>query len=303
MNDWLTILEKCELCPRRCGINRINGKKGYCRVADKPIVSYYGKHFGEEPPISGSRGSGNIFFSSCNMKCIYCQNYQISHTLTGKEVSIDELVDIFLELERKGCHNINLVSPTPYIPMILSAIDMARKKGLNLPFVYNTNAYENVETIKLLAGYIDIFLPDFKYWNKNIARRLSDAEDYPDHAASAIMAMKRQVGDLSIKDGIAEKGILIRHLVLPNNLSGSINILEWVLNNLGNKTFLSLMSQYHPLHRAYEYPMINRRIKEKEYDELINFLLNNGFENVFIQDFESASTLIPDFRLEKPFVI
>ncbi|MCX7966070.1 MAG: radical SAM protein [Syntrophorhabdaceae bacterium] len=303
MNHWLTLLESCELCPRRCRVNRLKGQRGYCRIADKIIIAYYGNHFGEEPPISGVKGSGNIFFSSCNMRCIFCQNYQISHGLKGREFSIDELVDIFFELEDKGCHNINLVSPTPYVPMILCAIEKAKKRGLKLPFVYNTNAYENVETIRLLNGYIDIFLPDFKYWNPAIALKLSDAKNYPEHAAKTIVEMKKQVGDLTIKNNIAEKGLIIRHLVLPNNLAGSRQILKWILLHLGNKTFLSLMSQYYPLHDAYRYPMINRRIKEKEYEELIDFLLKNGFENVFIQDVESASLLIPDFELERPFNI
>lgn len=301
MKELYSLLKRCELCPRRCRVDRTREQQGYCRVTDKIFISYYGKHIGEEPPISGNRGSGNIFFSSCNMRCVYCQNYQISHALAGIEVSIDRLAEIFLELEMKGCHNINLVSPTPYVPMILPAIEKARQKGLMVPFVYNTNAYENVKTIERLDGYIEIFLPDFKYWNNNIAKRLSDAPDYPRHAASAILEMKKQVGDLFIRDGIAERGMLLRHLVLPNNLSGSRQILEWILTNLGNRTFLSLMSQYYPLHNAYQYPMINRRIKEREYDELINILIENDFENVFIQELESASTLIPNFRLEKPF--
>ncbi|HOL05418.1 MAG TPA: radical SAM protein [Syntrophorhabdaceae bacterium] len=301
MDDHLCLLERCELCPRRCRVNRLGGQTGYCGVTDRILIAYYGRHYGEEPPISGDMGSGNIFFSSCNLRCIYCQNYQISHTITGREFSIEELAGIFLELERQGCHNINLVSPIPYIPMIIPAIEKARSKGLKLPFVYNTNAYENVETIRLLEGFIDIYLPDFKYWNKNIAKRLSDVGDYPEHAQAAILEMKAQVGDLVVKKGIAEKGLLLRHLVLPNNLAGSRQILAWVLKELGRDTYLSLMSQYYPLHNASQYPMINRRIKDREYDELIDFLITNGFENVFIQEPESAEEFIPDFRLRDPF--
>jgi len=301
MDDHLCLLERCELCPRRCRVNRLGGQTGYCGVPDRILIAYYGRHYGEEPPISGDMGSGNIFFSSCNLRCIYCQNYQISHTITGREFSIEELAGIFLELERQGCHNINLVSPIPYIPMIIPAIEKARSKGLKLPFVYNTNAYENVETIRLLEGFIDIYLPDFKYWNKNIAKRLSDVGDYPEHAQVAILEMKAQVGDLVVKKGIAEKGLLLRHLVLPNNLAGSRQILAWVLKELGRDTYLSLMSQYYPLHNASQYPMINRRIKDREYDELIDFLITNGFENVFIQEPESAEEFIPDFRLHDPF--
>lgn len=303
MKEWLSLLENCELCPRKCKVNRLKGNKGYCKVTDKILIAYFGKHFGEEPPISGDNGSGNIFFSSCNMRCVFCQNYQISHSLKGKEFSIDELVEIFFDLKEQGCHNINLVSPTPYVPMILCAIEKAREKGLNLPFVYNTNAYENEETIRLLNGYIDIFLPDFKYWSPVIALKLSDAKDYPQNAARAILEMKRQVGDLIIKNNVGERGLIIRHLVLPNNLAGSKQVLNWILTHLGNKTFLSLMSQYYPLHNAHQYPMISRRLKKEEYNELIDFLIQNGFENVFIQEEESASLLIPDFEKEKPFNI
>lgn len=301
MGDYTGLLERCELCPRRCRVNRMDGHRGYCGVADRVIIAYYGRHHGEEPPISGDMGSGNIFFSSCNLRCIYCQNYQISHSLTGREFSIDELAGVFLELEAKGCHNINLVSPIPYIPMILPAIERARARGLKLPFVYNTNAYENVETIRLLEGFIDIYLPDFKYWNGNIAKRLSDVADYPEHAASAIIEMRAQTGNLIVKNNIAERGLLIRHLVLPNNLAGSRHILKWVLETLGKDTFLSLMSQYYPLHNAFQYPMISRRLNHREYNELIDFLIENGFENVFIQELESAIDFIPDFRLDNPF--
>jgi len=301
MDDYMVLLEGCKLCPRQCNVNRIKGQRGYCGIGDMVIIAYYGKHYGEEPPISGSRGSGNIFFSSCNLKCLYCQNYQISHSVNGKVFSIDELSEIFLELEKMGCHNINLVSPIPYVPMIISAIKKSRKRGLRIPFVYNTNAYESVETLRLLDGLIDIYLPDFKYWNKNMAKRLSDAVDYPDYAANAIIEMKRQTGDLLIEDGIGKKGLLIRHLVLPNNIAGSRQILKWISETLGKKTFISLMAQYYPLHKAFKYPMINRRITEREYNELIDFLVENGFENVFIQELDSASVYIPDFRREKPF--
>lgn len=301
MDDYLFLLEKCELCPRRCRVNRLKGEKGYCRVADQVIVAHFGAHFGEEPPISGQKGSGNVFFSSCNMRCIYCQNYQISQELNGKQITPNGLTDIFLRLEERGCHNINLVSPIPYIPMIIPAISKARQKGLKIPFVYNTNAYENSETLQMLKGFIDIYLPDFKYWNKNIAKRLSDAKDYPEYAKSAIIEMKKQVGNLTLVDGIAEKGILLRHLVLPNNLAGSNNILKWVLENLGNDIYLSLMAQYYPLHNASQYPMINREITQKEYNNLVEFLVVNGFRNVFVQELESAKVFIPDFRLDKPF--
>lgn len=301
MDHDLSLLEKCELCPRRCKVNRLKGERGFCGIADKVVIAHYGAHFGEEPPISGTQGSGNIFFASCNMRCIYCQNYQISHKNLGKEFSIEELVELFFSLEKQGLHNINLVSPSPYVPLIAAAIREAKEKGLGIPFVYNTNAYEHADTIRGLDGLIDIYLPDFKYWNKYIAKKLSDAKDYPDYAKSSLLEMKRQVGDLFVEDGIAKKGMLIRHLVLPNNLAGSKQVLTWIKDNLGRETHISLMSQYYPLHKAYTYTLLNRKITEKEYDVPINRLIEDGFENVFIQELDSAPLFVPDFNRDEPF--
>jgi putative pyruvate formate lyase activating enzyme len=301
MDHDLSLLEKCELCPRRCKVNRLKGERGFCGIADKVVIAHYGAHFGEEPPITGTQGSGNIFFASCNMRCIYCQNYQISHKNLGKEFSIEELVELFFSLEKQGLHNINLVSPSPYVPLIAAAIREAKEKGIGIPFVYNTNAYEHVDTIRGLDGLIDIYLPDFKYWNKHIAKKLSDAKDYPDYAKSSLLEMKRQVGDLFVEDGIAKKGMLIRHLVLPNNLAGSKQVLTWIKDNLGRETHISLMSQYYPLHKAYTYTLLNRKITEKEYDVLINRLIEDGFENVFIQELDSAPLYVPDFEMAEPF--
>ena len=273
-------------------------------MPDEIIVAHYGPHFGEEPPISGMMGSGNIFFSSCNLRCLYCQNHQISQGGLGEAMSVEGLVDIFLELAEKGCHNINLVSPTPYVPYIALAMERARGAGLRIPFVYNTNAYETVETLRTLDGLIDIYLPDFKYWNAEIARRLSDApkdKSYPAHAKTAILEMKRQVGDLIVEDGLATKGMIVRHLVLPGNLAGSSQIIGWIRDNLGTGTFLSLMSQYYPLHKAGTYPMINRKIRQDEYDRLIGLLVDEGFENVFIQELDSAPLFVPDFEKASPF--
>ncbi len=301
MDHDLSLLEKCELCPRRCKVNRLKGERGFCGIADKVIIAHYGAHFGEEPPITGTQGSGNIFFASCNMRCIYCQNYQISHKNLGKEFSIAELVELFFSLEKQGLHNINLVSPSPYVPLIAAATREAKEKGIGIPFVYNTNAYEHADTIRGLDGLIDIYLPDFKYWNKHIAKKLSDAKDYPDYAKSSLLEMKRQVGDLFVEDGIAKKGILIRHLVLPNNLAGSKQVLTWIKDNLGRETHISLMSQYYPLHKAYTYTLLNRKITEKEYDVLINRLIEDGFKNVFIQELDSATLFVPDFERTAPF--
>jgi len=304
MEDELLLLEKCELCPRKCGVNRLNGEKGYCGIANEIIIAHYGPHYGEEPPISGTKGSGTIFFSSCNLRCIFCQNYQISQYREGESYTVEELAGIFILLEKQGCHNINLVSPTPYVPFIATAIRKARLKGLKIPFVYNTNAYENVESLKILDGLIDIYMPDFKYWNAGVAKKLSHVpvdKSYPEHAAAAILEMKRQTGVLTIKDGVATRGLLIRHLVLPGGLAGSDKIIEWIRDNLGTDTFISLMSQYYPVHKASQYPLMNRRIKHEEYDRLTDLLIDGGLKNVFIQKLESAPLFVPDFKKEEPF--
>ena len=295
------VLEKCNLCPRFCQADRLRGEKGYCGIANEILVAHYGPHYGEEPPISGARGSGNIFFSSCNLRCVYCQNFQISHECLGKSITIDELVEIFFVLQGMGLHNINLVSPTPYVPFIVEAIEQGKKEGITIPFVYNTHGYETIDTLRLLDGLIDIYLPDFKYWSGDIAHRLSCARDYPETVQSAILEMKRQVGSLAIEDGIARKGILVRHLVLPSNLAGSRQVLGWIKKELGAETYISLMAQYSPLHRASDYPMLCRSIRHEEYDNLLDFLDKEGFENVFIQELESAPLFVPDFRREQPF--
>ena len=304
MVDPFYLLEKCELCPRRCRVNRLKGERGYCGVGDEILIAHYGPHHGEEPPISGTNGSGNIFFSSCNLRCIFCQNYQISHGRTGDRFSVKELTEIFFRLEQTGCHNINLVSPTPYAPFIALAVSEAKRQGIGIPFVYNTNAFENVETLRSLDGLVDIYLPDFKYWSPKIAAKLSDAplrHDYPDCARLSIIEMQQQVGNLVIQDGLAIKGLLIRHLVLPGGLAGSGKVIGWIRDALGADTYISLMSQYCPLHEADAYPPLKRRVRQDEYDRLVTLLLDNGFENVFIQELDSAPLLVPDFEKEKPF--
>jgi putative pyruvate formate lyase activating enzyme len=297
-------LEKCALCPRECGINRLEGEKGFCGIGNEIIIAHYGAHFGEETPISGTRGSGTIFFASCNLRCIYCQNYQISHGRTGENITVQGLVEIFFRLKRQGCHNINLVSPVPYIPFIIEAIRIAKAEGIKIPFVYNTNAYESVSALHALDGLIDIYLPDFKYWNAYIAENLSHAprdKGYPEHAKRAVTEMKRQAGDLLVEDGVAKKGLLIRHLVLPANLAGSRHIIGWIKEHLGTGTFISLMSQYYPVYKALTHPMLNRKIRYDEYNDLVAFLSENGFENVFIQELESAPLFVPDFEHTEPF--
>ncbi len=294
-------LTSCELCPRNCGADRLGGKTGYCGAGACMVVAHWGLHFGEEPPISGSAGSGNIFFSPCNLRCVFCQNYQISHDRLGKEVSPEHLAEIFFLLMKSGAHNINLVSPTPYVPLVAQAIEIARRQGITLPFVYNTNAYENVRTIELLDGLIDIYLPDLKYWGEPVARKLSYAPGYPTAAMAAITAMKKQVGDLKVEHGLAERGLLIRHLVLPARLAGTRKIVRWIKENLGVQTFLSLMAQYQPLHDATLHPALMRRVSAPEYEELVDFLIAEGFENVFVQELDSAPLFVPDFTKEEPF--
>lgn len=294
-------LEHCEICPRRCGVNRIEGERGFCNAGRDTVVAHYGLHFGEEPPISGKRGSGTIFFSPCNLRCLFCQNHQISHVTSGDSVSVERLGEVFFELEKRGAHNINLVSPTPYVPQIAAAIRAARDRGLLIPFLYNTNAYENKETIEALDGLVDIYLPDLKYWSAPVAERLSGAPGYPAAAKAAIEEMKRQVGDLEVEDGVARKGLLIRHLVLPGGLAGTRKVIHWIADRLGNQTALSLMSQYYPVCRAHEYPLINRRIEGREYEPLVALLYEEGFRNVYVQELESAEAFLPDFGKERPF--
>jgi putative pyruvate formate lyase activating enzyme len=294
-------LSHCVLCPKKCGVNRIKGEIGFCGAGATAIVAHYGLHYGEEPPISGSHGSGTVFFSPCNLRCVFCQNHQISHHTVGEMASARRLTDIFFELRQRGAHNINLVSPTPYVPFIATAIRAAMAEGFHLPFIYNTNAYETKETIKMMEGLVSIYLPDFKYWSSDVARRLSSAPRYPKVAAEAIEKMKAQVGNLVIEDGIASKGLLVRHLVLPGGLGGTKKVIKWIEEHLGVQTAISLMSQYSPVCSAHSIPLINRRIRHEEYDSIIDFVEERGFENVYIQELTSAEVLLPDFTKDRPF--
>lgn len=299
-------LNRCEVCPRLCKVDRNAGQVGFCKAGSEIKVAHYGPHFGEEPPITGTHGSGNIFFSHCNMRCIFCQNYQISHDGKGRRLSADRLVEIFFELQEMKCHNINLVTPTPYVPLIAGAVEEAKKRGIGIPFIYNTNGYDSVTALKMLEGLIDIYLPDMKYWNPVIAEKLSGippGTPYPEYAKQAILEMKRQVGDLVINNGIAQKGLLVRHLVLPGGLAGSRRIMSWIGDHLGKSTWIGLMSQYVPLHQSHEYPLLQRRIRKQEYAEIMDFLVDNGFENVFVQELDSAPLFVPDFDTEEPFLI
>ena len=284
-------LSNCRICPRKCGVDRTKGKTGYCRAGLKASVYSYMSHQGEEPAISGERGSGTIFFSRCNMKCVYCQNYRFSQLDEGKEVTTGELGDIMLLLEKRGCHNINLVSPTHYLPQILSALEEALEKGLSIPIVYNTSGYELKESMEALEGVIDIYLPDMRYSDNAMAKKYSDAPDYIDRNRESIMEMYRQAGDLIIdSNGIAKKGIIIRLLALPESISGTIKTLEFIKQNFSKKTYLSIMSQYYPTFKAYSYQEISRGISKEEYanvvDEAHLLGLNEGWVQELPKDFD-----------------
>lgn len=294
------VLEKCRLCPRECGVSRNKSERGACGATGEIKVAKAYLHRWEEPPISGTNGSGTVFFSHCNLKCLFCQNYKISQEGYGQTVTVEKLADIFMHLQSKGAHNINLVTPTIYIPQIRDAILLAREKGLKLPIVYNTNAYERVEALRLLDGLIDIYLPDLKYYDDGLATRYSSAPGYFLHATRAILEMFRQVGEARFdENGIMTGGLMIRHLLLPGKLEDSKKILDWIKDNLPLGVYVNLMSQYTPYYKAIKYTELNKKVDAKEYDALIDYFLNIGLENGFVQEGESAcEEFIPDFDLE-----
>lgn len=294
----MSSIEKCEICPHNCKVNRLEGKVGRCKATDKVKIALASVHNFEEPCISGTNGSGTVFFSNCNLKCVFCQNYKISQQGLGKEISIEELADIFIEQQNKKVENINLVTPTMYIYHIIEAIKIARKKGLNIPIVYNTNGYENVETIKKLNGYIDIYLPDLKYYDNDLAFKYSGVKNYFENATEAIKEMYNQVGAPVLdENGIMKKGVIIRHLVLPNNLQNSKDVLKWINDNIDNKVFVSVMAQYFPTHRAKDFPELNRKLTKEEYEEIENFLYSLNLDNGYIQELgENEEEYVPDFE-------
>ncbi len=283
--ECLHYLEHCMLCPRKCGINRLNGMRGYCMIGKNVKVSAYNIHFGEEPPISGVSGSGTIFFAGCNLRCVFCQNYPISQLNNGNEISICNLSDIMIELQDRGAHNINFVTPTHVIPQIISAISGAREKGLNIPIVYNSGGYESVESLKLLEGMVDIYMPDIKYSDDNMAEKYSGAQGYWNIAKEAVKEMYRQVGTLKIQNGIAERGLLIRHLVLPDDIAGSKKVFEFLCEHISAKTYVSIMAQYHPANKSSLYPEIDRKIDAEEYEKVIEYADGLGLCNGWRQDF------------------
>ncbi len=275
------ILKQCTLCPRKCEVDRTSGQRGFCRTGDKPFISSWGPHFGEERPLVGKSGSGTIFFGNCNLGCIFCQNYSISHLGEGSEISFEKLADIMLSLQHEGCHNINLVTPTHQTPMILRSLRIASEKGLNIPVVYNCGGYESLHTIKLLDGIVDIYMPDFKYSDPEMALRYSKAEDYPEAAKAAIKEMHKQVGDLLIDNrGIALRGLLVRHLVLPEGIAGTAGVVKFIAEDISKNTYINIMNQYHPCFKAFDNPPLDRRITGREYSEAIRMAVESGLTRI-----------------------
>ena len=278
-------LDKCEICPRKCEVNRNNNQIGWCKSTDRVKIGLYSTHDFEEPCISGDKGSGTVFFSNCTMNCIFCQNYEISQLGKGKEISIEELSNIFIMQQEKGVHNINLVTPTSYVYQIIEAIKIAKAKGLNIPIVYNTNGYENIETIKALNGYVDVYLPDLKYAEEKLATEYFVAKNYFEVATKAIKEMIKQVGKIKLnEDGIIQKGVIIRHLVLPNHIENSKKVLLWIKQNLPNDIYVSIMAQYFPTYKAKENQELNRKLTKKEWEQIEKYVEEIDIENGFIQE-------------------
>ncbi|HOJ79522.1 MAG TPA: radical SAM protein [Clostridiales bacterium] len=295
-----SILRDCTLCPRECHVDRTAGKKGYCRATDELAVARAALHMWEEPCISGEEGSGTVFFSGCPLGCIYCQNHNISRGLAGKAITTERLAEIFLELQGKGANNINLVTPSHYVPQITEALDISRRKGLTIPIVYNCSGYEKVETLKLLEGYVDIYLPDLKYISYEPAAKYSNCRDYFPVAAKAIEEMVRQAEEAKFDErGIMQKGVIVRHLALPGYLEDSKRIIKYLYETYGNRIYISIMNQYTPIIMSDVYPELNRRITEEEYKELVDYAVELGVENGFIQEGETAlESFIPEFNGE-----
>lgn len=297
MNE--NILEECTLCNRNCKVNRYE-KLGVCMAGSKVKIARAKLHMWEEPPITFKNGSGTVFFSHCNLKCVFCQNHEISQEFKGLEVSIERLSEIFLELQEKGAENINLVTPTHYVPQIKEALDIAKKNGLNIPILYNTNGYDTLETIKSLDGYIDVYLPDFKYFKDDYALKYSKIKNYKDNLIPILHEMFRQVGKpVFSKDGKLLKGMVIRHLMLPGLLFDSKKVIDTIYKNFGDNVFISIMNQYTPMHKACEYKEINKPLNPKHYDSLIEYAAFLGIKNAFIQESgTNTTTYVPSFEFQ-----
>ena len=293
-------MSECALCPRNCKVNREKGELGFCGAGDSVKIARAELHFWEEPCISGENGSGTVFFSCCNMKCVYCQNYCISAENKGRKVTSEELSDEFLKLQSKGANNINLVTPTHFVPQIMKSLDIAKSKGLKLPVVYNCGGYESVETIKRLSGYVDIYMPDMKYFSDKYAVRYSAAPDYFNTAKAAIQEMFAQVGKPTFDErGIMQKGVIVRHMMLPGLLFDTKKIIDYLYNTYEDDIYISLMSQYTPMPNVKNIPELDRKISEKQYEAMVEYAAGIGVKNAFVQDGTSVGeSFIPDFYNE-----
>ncbi|MBN2417617.1 radical SAM protein [bacterium] len=304
MTPFSPQLASCTCCPRECGVDRLAGDTGFCGIDARIAVSHRGLHFGEEPPISGSRGSGTIFFAGCNLRCVFCQNFQISQEFDPARVpvlSVDELADEMLRLQACGAHNVNLVSPSHMVFQTADAIAAAREKGLSIPIVYNSNGYDSLDSLRKISGLVDIYMPDLKYMDADAAGRYSGAADYPDIVPNVLREMQAQCGRLELDgDGVAVRGLLVRHLVLPGLLDNSKRCLD-LLHSLDPEMYISLMSQYSPRYRAAACPEINRGLFKKEYEVIVDYAEDLGLEHVFVQEMESSGYYLPDFERDEPF--
>ncbi len=275
------LLKECQICPRRCKVNRLENKVGVCKGGRLPKVSSYNPHFGEESPLVGMHGSGTIFITSCNLGCVFCQNYEISHQGEGFEVSSERFAQMMIELQNMGCHNINFVTPTHVVPQILEALLIAVREGLKIPLVYNTGGYDLVETLELLEGVFDIYMPDFKFSDSEVAARLCKARDYPQVVMKAIKEMHRQVGDLVVDErGIAERGIIVRHLIMPNGLAGTRKVMQFLAQEISSNTYVNIMDQYRPCGLAHTYSEINRRISREEFENALQMAREEGIHRL-----------------------
>ena len=294
----MDLISKCEICPRKCKVNRYE-KKGYCRCDDKVRIALVSKHYFEELCISGRNGSGTIFFSNCNLNCIFCQNHDISQGGKGIDVTVERLAEIMLEQQERGANNINLVTPTMYVEQIIKAIDIAKEGGLNIPIVYNTNGYEEVETIKKLNGYIDIYLPDFKYFTNELAIKYSKAPNYFEKVTSALLEMQSQFDEYVFDGEIMKKGMIVRHLVLPNHIQNSKNVLKWIKENLRKDIYVSVMAQYFPTYKAVGDELIGRKLSFSEYRKIEQYFYGLDIKNGYIQDLgKHEEEFVPDFNMD-----
>ncbi|PKM92981.1 MAG: radical SAM protein [Elusimicrobia bacterium HGW-Elusimicrobia-4] len=284
MRDFSYLLSKCAVCPRNCNVNRLKNELGFCKIGRNPKISSCNLHFGEEPPISGINGSGTIFFTGCNLRCVFCQNYPISQLYHGNEITVEKLAEIMMTLQNQNANNINLVTPTHVVPQIIEAVLLAKNKGSNIPIVYNSGGYEKVETLKLLNGIIDIYMPDAKYSDDRTAEKYSDAKNYWKVNKLTLKEMHKQVGNLQIKNGVATKGLLIRHLVLPNNIASSKKVFEFIAKEISPKTYISIMAQYHPANKTDEFPELQRKITDEEYSQVLNWADEFGLINGWRQE-------------------